>query len=1257
MRASLAETSWASLILIGMLGLTALPAAGAATPKASELPAPSGRSNLDVRVGHQGELGKVLAGNRVDTPATVKRATVQLQAVKQGVARLAAASPGAEVRFSPLFGAAEVVRNPRGALTGPAPGRSGKDIVLDFLGANRGLYGLSDADLSALQWKGESLDRKSGLRMVRFEQVVSGLPVFQSETRVTLDRNGRIIRTVGLLAPSAATNTFAPASRLTAQQAFATAMASVGIRVDAAKMSLRNASPDGARVEIATGDPQIRGDAASHLVYFPAGPGILVPAWQQVTFTRGPGDWITVVDAGSGTLLWRKNMRSQASTQEARFNVYLHADGKTPGESPAPHSPTDVTPGSGTQFPAVPRVTVNMSTVQDINASPDGWISDGGNTTTGNNTDAYLDTDGDNMPDPGALDDNGRPIGNIDGAGHPRDFLGTGYDYTPPPLGSDPDAGTDPTDPQSQRGSVTQAFYVANWYHDRLYNLGFDEAAGNYQTDNFGRGGTGGDPLLAEVQSTTFGNNAGTFTSPPDGMSGLLQVSTFTWGTPNRDGNLEGSIVLHELTHGVSGRLIGNGFGLLFDEGGGMGEGWSDFYAQSLLSSTNAYPPTAKYVQQPWTTYNYRNLQEDNYLYGIRRFPYCSDKTVNPLTFADVDDLTLDLSGGIPPSILKFTRFGADEVHNAGEVWANTLWDVRSRVIADPAGANGDVPTGNDTMLALVTDAMKMTPLNPSFPDARDAILDADCATHACANEKSIWGGFANRGLGYKAVAPLAQDGLAFLSGVSSYLGVGESFAVPYLDVAALTVDDSLGNHNGAIDPGEPIRLTVELKNPWRAASQGVAGATATLTSSTPGVTLLTGSAAYPAIAAQGTAAGTPFLFTVSPSALCGQSLHFTLTTVSSLGTTSVDFTLRVGAVSGTGAPITYTRTIPGGLAIPDGQARGVGDSMTITDDREISSLVFDVNDLQHEATSDLIVGFKAPSGYGTTLIYLRGIFTSDSSGANFIDTKIDGSSTNDLNATGGAAAPYTGSWAPAFNSASISTLGFPTVGPDPVDQLSYVKGLSTSGTWSIYVADEFAGNTGQLNTWSLIVTPTAFTCNAFTPTAAVSGTKTVAGNFVAGGAITYTVTLSNTGSAAQADNPGNEFTDVLPSTLTLVSATSTSGIATADVATNTVTWNGVLPAVVGQATITIEATIKSTAAGQSIANQGQIAFDADGDGINESSAVTDDPATATRGDATALVVPPAITDVPTLSPLGFATLALLLLGAGFALLRRRRTT
>jgi uncharacterized repeat protein (TIGR01451 family) len=580
------------------------------------------------------------------------------------------------------------------------------------------------------------------------------------------------------------------------------------------------------------------------------------------------------------------------------------------------------------------------------------------------------------------------------------------------------------------------------------------------------------------------------------------------------------------------------------------------------------------------------------------------------------------MSGGITVSPIGFQNNGGLEVHNVGEVWALTLWEVRSRIIADPAGANGDVPTGNQTMLQLTTDAMKLTPANPSVVDARDALIDADCATNACANERWIWEGFADRGLGYKAVAPLAHMGFANIG----HMGLGESSALPYLDAGNLAVDDSLGNNNGAIDPGEPIALTVTLTNPWRNTAQGVVSATATLSSSTPGVTILDNASTYGAIAPQGSATGDRFLFTLDTGAACGQSLKFALQTSSALGSSSANISLRVGQASGTGTPITYTRSAVG-LAIPDNRPTGVKDTLTITDDFEIADLDFRVDNLQHTFTGDLTVLLKAPNGYGADLIWLRERLFGGGDGDNFVNTVIDGQSTNDLNQSLATAAPFTGNWAPAFNSPVWNLFGDPAIFPDPVDQLSHVNGMSTEGVWQVLVADTLDLDTGQLNAWSLIVTPRAFTCAAFTPAAAVSGVKTVAGSFVEGGAITYTVTLTNTGTAAQADNPGDEFTDVLPAQLTLVSATATAGTAVTTIGTNTVTWNGSLALLGGSATITIHATIDPGTAGATVNNQGSIAFDADGNGTNEASAVTDNPSTPAPNDATSFVVSaPAIT-------------------------------
>ncbi|HKI00477.1 MAG TPA: hypothetical protein VKK31_00715, partial [Thermoanaerobaculia bacterium] len=170
---------------------------------------------------------------------------------------------------------------------------------------------------------------------------------------------------------------------------------------------------------------------------------------------------------------------------------------------------------------------------------------------------------------------------------------------------------------------------------------------------------------------------------------------------------------------------------------------------------------------------------------------------------------------------------------------------------------------------------------------------------------------------------------------------------------------------------------------------------------------------------------------------------------------------------------------------------------------------------------------------------------------------------------------------------------------------------------------------------------------------ASVSGTKTVSsGPYSVGSTITYTIVLNNTGAGAQADNPGSELTDVLPSTLALVSASSP---AVANVGTNTVTFNGAIPAG-GSVTFTITATILPSAAGTGVSNQGTISYDADGNGTNEATAQTDDPAAAGSANPTTVQVAGAeIAAIPTLSTFGLLLMSVILAGLALAILKRRQ--
>ena len=190
-------------------------------------------------------------------------------------------------------------------------------------------------------------------------------------------------------------------------------------------------------------------------------------------------------------------------------------------------------------------------------------------------------------------------------------------------------------------------------------------------------------------------------------------------------------------------------------------------------------------------------------------------------------------------------------------------------------------------------------------------------------------------------------------------------------------------------------------------------------------------------------------------------------------------------------------------------------------------------------------------------------------------------------------------------------------------------------------VSDPVAGNNSATDTTTVAAAGGAM----------LVGTKTVAGNFVEGGLVTYTIVITNNGSATQGDNPGNEFTDTLPAGLTLVSALASSG--TVGTAGNTVTWDGSL-APAAAVTITIDATIDVGTTGAQLVNQGTLNYDSDNNGSNDATGVTDDPSVPGGGDGTGFGVGAPIVDIPALSGFGFWLLGLALAIAGLRYLYGR---
>lgn len=96
---------------------------------------------------------------------------------------------------------------------------------------------------------------------------------------------------------------------------------------------------------------------------------------------------------------------------------------------------------------------------------------------------------------------------------------------------------------------------MANVVHDIYYQFGFTESAGNFQNDNFGKGGQGNDSVLILNQAP--GSNNSKFFTPTDGQRGVMSMYTFTKSSPSRDGSMDNTVLIHELSHGLQQRLTG----------------------------------------------------------------------------------------------------------------------------------------------------------------------------------------------------------------------------------------------------------------------------------------------------------------------------------------------------------------------------------------------------------------------------------------------------------------------------------------------------------------------------------------------------------------------------------------------------------------------------------------------------------------------------------------------------------------------------
>ncbi|HWI75132.1 MAG TPA: M36 family metallopeptidase, partial [Baekduia sp.] len=551
---------------------------------------------------------------------------------------------------------------------------------------------------------------------------------------------------------------------------------------------------------------------------------------------------------------------------------------------------------------------------------------------------------------------------------------------------------------------TTQVFYYVNAFHDWLKTSAIQFSDHNFE---------GADPVLAETDDYGGLDNANMWT-PPDGASPTMQMYLFD--SPAANGGDDATIVYHEYTHGLTNRLVGGdgqANGLDAKQSEAMGEGWSDWYALDFLTADGKITDTSAPGDEVIGAYVTNNTNT-----GIRynaidcpvgatadqHCPGTSSAGSGGFTFADLG-LVADYQGTDRPVF---------EVHADGEIWSETLWDLRTAI-------------GGSAARKLITSALRLSPKAPSFLDMRNAILQADTAAHAAGDPSHhdvIWSVFAQRGMGFSASTSSANATHA-----TAAFDLPPAAAAGAADVTALALEQTTPIHIPIVNIG----------------GTALTGVHATLTAA-GGVTVATATADVGSIAAGGSALGT-FAVRVPASFGCGTIASFTLTITSSGGTSTVPFAIPVGSGRATAA----TATLSGAAAtIPDDRAdTGLTSSLAIGTPGRVGTLRVTLT-ATHTAVGDLHAWLISPAG-----------------------TRIDlmenpGGSVGSL-ANVAAATPLVFDDAATTAIQDVSPSATATGGAfRPNEPLATLAKQSRVGTWTLHVTDTYALDSGTLSSWSL---------------------------------------------------------------------------------------------------------------------------------------------------------------------------------------------
>lgn len=403
--------------------------------------------------------------------------------------------------------------------------QSNNEIIKNYLESNQSKLGLSKQDVS--DWIIESEVTGSGTKITScyIVQQYKGIEIYNAQSNVSL-KGGKVIRLGDNFKSNIAQKVNSTVPSMTATQALQKVYTELGYKTNSRFTILETKNKNTFRLS----DGVQKSPITAKLVYQPTTDDKLKLAWSFMFYSPNSDHlWAVRIDAANGKILAKDDLTLNCSFGEANAGNHAHNNFNFNKSFYKNSSalPAQVTAGS---YKVIPYNYVSpdhspfqlITTSGNAIASPMGWHDTNAigatdpafkyTITRGNNVIAQEDALGTNQATTSGFSPDG-------GAALNFDFTYCGFTQTPSGCTS---------------SAATNLFYAVNTAHDIWYQYGFDEVSGNFQANNYGKGGLDDDYVFADAQDgyanvTTPRLNNANFSTPPDNYNPRMQM--FLWNS------------------------------------------------------------------------------------------------------------------------------------------------------------------------------------------------------------------------------------------------------------------------------------------------------------------------------------------------------------------------------------------------------------------------------------------------------------------------------------------------------------------------------------------------------------------------------------------------------------------------------------------------------------------------------------------------------------------------------------------------------